>query len=167
MRPRTEPASGSSDAGHDARREAIRRIVRLRAVGTQEELRARLAREGFDVTQATLSRDLARLRARRVTLAEGGTVYELDEAKAPEGDDELSAMREMVVSVSEGEALVVIHTTPGAASAVALVLDRARLPGVLGTIAGDDTIFVAPVRGTPAARVNKKLKDLWKKGERT
>ena len=62
------------DEGQEARRNAIRQIIRTTRVGTQEELRQLLRDEGFDVTQATLSRDLSRLRARRVSLAEGGSV---------------------------------------------------------------------------------------------
>ncbi|HVE86878.1 MAG TPA: hypothetical protein VND93_28680, partial [Myxococcales bacterium] len=61
-----------------ARRETIRRLIRSRKVPTQEDLRELLASEGFDVTQATLSRDLARIGARRVPLPEGGSAYELE-----------------------------------------------------------------------------------------
>src|ERR671930_436364 len=66
---------------HDTRRAAIRALIRSRRVGTQEELRQLLASQGYDVTQATLSRDLARLGARRVSLPEGGTAYEVEEAR--------------------------------------------------------------------------------------
>ena len=149
---------------HDTRRAAIRELIRSRMVGTQEELRQLLASRGYDVTQATLSRDLARLGARRVALREGGTAYEVEEARIPGGVESLASHRDQVISVMETDALVVIHTLAGAASAVALAVDRARLAEVAGTIAGDDTIFVAPSRGIGAGRVARQLKSLWTKG---
>lgn len=147
-----------------ARREAVRHILRTTRVGTQEDLRARLSLRGFDVTQATLSRDLSRLGARRVTLPDVGSVYELDSFKAPSGEGELARALSLVTGIEESVALVVVMTAPGAASSVALALDRARLGEVLGTIAGDDTIFLAPARTSSAAAVVKILKKLWKKG---
>lgn len=149
---------------HAARREAIRDIIRTQRVGTQEDIRRELARRGVEATQATISRDLAHLRARRVSLPGGGTAYELDELPVNEGEAALAGIKDLVTAVNEGDALLVINTVPGAASVVASQLDRARLAGVLGTIAGDDTIFVAPARGVPPARLVKKLKSLWSKG---
>lgn len=146
-----------------ARREAIRRLLRARRVSTQEELGELLKREGIGVTQATLSRDLAKLMARRVTLPDGGTVYELEDARAP-GDDALGSVRALVTTVDESDAMVVVHTVPGGAPAVAAAIDRARAPGVLGTIAGDDTIFIVPVKGVKPMRVKKDLLAVWKKG---
>lgn len=149
---------------HDTRRAAIRELIRSRMVGTQEELRQLLASRGYEVTQATLSRDLARLGARRVALREGGTAYEVEEVRVPDGAESLASRRDQVISVVETDALVVVHTMPGAASAVALAVDRARLGEVAGTIAGDDTIFIAPARGVGPGRVARQLKSLWLKG---
>jgi len=148
-----------------SRREAIRHLIRTEQIGTQEELRERIAKLGFDVTQATLSRDLARLRARRVTLAEGGSVYEIEgfPAVASPGGD-LERVRDMVTRVLAGDTLVVVHTLPGAASAVARALDGAKLTDLLGTIAGDDTIFLAPAPGSAPAKLVKGLISTWKKG---
>lgn len=153
-----------SQAESTTRREAIRELLRRERIGTQEELRERLSAVGFDVTQATLSRDLARLRVRRVTLAEGGSVYEIEGAPAPLTEGQLERVRTMVTSVRPGDALVVVNTLPGAAPAVALALDSAKLPSVLGTIAGDDTIFLCPASGVTPARVVKQLASVWKKG---
>ncbi len=139
---------------------AIRRILRGRAVGTQEDLARLLALEGFDVTQATLSRDLAQLRARRVSRPEGGTVYELESALGLLGDHRLREVGEMVVSVVENSQMVVLLTQPGAAPTVARAIDLARLPESLGSLAGDDTIFVAPSRSTSARHLAKRLRDL-------
>jgi transcriptional regulator of arginine metabolism len=153
----------------EARREAIRRLIRGRKVGTQEDLRTLLAAQGFEVTQGTLSRDLARLGARRAPGAEGGTVYELppDGAAAPSSPGLLDALDPLVRGVRDNGALVVVHTTPGAAPAVALALDQARLPEVLGTIAGDDTVFVAPLQAASASRLTRVLQGLLRKGRRS
>ena len=132
-----------------ARRAQITALIRAHRIGTQAELRERLRARGHAVTQATLSRDLARLRARRVTLPGGGTAYELDAA----GDDRAreAAVAALVVDVRDGAAMVVIHTRPGGAPAVAAWLDDARVASVLGSIAGDDTIFIVPERRVTAA----------------
>lgn len=132
----------------DRRREAVARILRDRRVGTQEELLAALAGAGFPATQATLSRDLARLGARRVAAPGGGTVYELPEEERRDG---VEALRGLVSRVDSNGSLVVVRTHPGSAPAVARAIDLARVEGLLGTIAGDDTVFVAPARG-PGAR---------------
>jgi transcriptional regulator of arginine metabolism len=151
----------------EARREAIRRLIRGRRVATQEDLRTLLAGQGFEVTQGTLSRDLARLGARRAPGVEGGTVYELP----PEGTTALpgviEALNPLVRGIRDNGTLVVVHTTPGAAQAVALALDQARLPEVLGTIAGDDTVFVAPMQAASASRLTRVLQGLLRKGRRS
>jgi transcriptional regulator of arginine metabolism len=125
------------------RRLAVARIIRGRPVSTQEELLAALSRAGFRATQATLSRDLARLGARRVSRPGGGSFYELGDDLAGEGAPSLAGL---ATSVTANGSLVVVRTSPGSAPAVARAIDLLRLPQVLGTIAGDDTIFVAPAR---------------------
>ena len=138
------------------RRTEIRSLITARQVATQEELRSLLADRGHDVTQATLSRDLAQLGARRAAQPGGGTYYELPDM--PRTATPLLA--DLVRTIDDNGMLVVVHTTQGAAQVVAGLLDRARLPEVLGTIAGDDAIFIAPARGISTARVIKKLRDL-------
>lgn len=123
-----------------SRRDAIQRLLTANTVATQEELRRRLAKEGFVATQTTLSRDLAWLGARRVSRAGGGTTYALDGLPA----HPVRELRELIVDVSYNQALVVVLTRPGAASAIARALDEERPKEMLGTLAGDDTIFVAP-----------------------
>ena len=136
------------------RRQAIRALIASRPIATQEELRELLAARGHAVTQATLSRDLAQLGARRAAQPGGGTSYELADApRAP-------LLRDLVRAVDDNGSLVVIHTTPGAAQVVASTFDRAHLPEALGTIAGDDTIFVAPARGVTSTRLAKRLRDV-------
>lgn len=136
-----------------ARRAAIAELVRSRRVATQGELQRLLRERGIAATQATLSRDLAQLGARRAPLPDGGTAYEVDAAPPVRG----GVIAELVVGVRDAAALVVVHTLPGAAQAIAAQLDRARLPAVVGTLAGDDTIFVVPERRTSPRRLAAQL----------
>lgn len=141
----------------DRRRDAVARILRSRRIGTQEELLAALASAGFRATQATLSRDLARLGARRVSRPEGGTVYELDGAAERNG---LGALRGLVQEITANASLVVIRTHPGSAPAIARAIDLGEIPEVLGTLAGDDTIFVAPSGDLRPRRLAARLAEL-------
>ncbi len=146
-----------------ARRAAIVELIRTRHVATQAELRELLSARGFDVTQATLSRDLAKLHARRASLPDGGTAYELEGFAARSGAEpaQLAAMADLVVGVRDGAAMVVVHTRPGVAAAIATLLDQARLDSVIGTIAGDDTIFVVPERKVTAKALAKRLEQMF------
>ncbi len=148
-------------AAQQARRDAIRALLRGRRVTTQDALRRLLAREGFTVNQATLSRDLAQLGARRVALPAGGTAYELHNRTPAEDRDALRRLRSLIRGVEENGTLVVIQTLPGAASAIAAAVDEAALPEVLATLAGDDTLFLAPKKGASAAEAAKRLRKLW------
>lgn len=167
-RPSVAPATGGKSAtggqSFRARREAIRRILKANAVGTQEELGRLLQLEGHEVTQATLSRDLAKLRARRVPAADGGTIYELEIHGGAQPESRLRAVRTLILNVEEGEAMVVVRTIQGGAAAVAAALDTSPPRSVLGSLAGDDTIFVVPRKGVKPARVKRELLALWSKG---
>lgn len=113
------------------------------ALSTQEELATELKNRDFQVTQSTISRDLRRIGAVKTQDATGRTIYRLtdDLAATPVPSSNLEGL---VLDMAHNGALIVIHTTPGSASLVARHLDTLRADGVLGTIAGDDTIFVAP-----------------------
>jgi transcriptional regulator of arginine metabolism len=140
----------------DRRRDAVARVLRSRRVSTQEELLSALASEGFTATQATLSRDLARLGARRVSRRDGA-FYELPEDPSA---GPLAPLRGLVTGVAANGSLAVIRTQPGSASAVAHAIDRAGLDQVLGTIAGDDTIFVAPAVAVTPRKLASRLATL-------
>jgi transcriptional regulator of arginine metabolism len=145
-----------------ARRALIVELIRTRHVATQHDLRELLRGKGHDVTQATLSRDLAKLRARRVSLPSGGTAYEIEGFGARTDEpSQLAAMASLVIGIREGAAIVVIHTRPGAAQAVAALLDQARLDSIIGSIAGDDTIFVVPERRVTTVALAKALRRLF------
>jgi len=133
-------------AGRQAR---IVSVLSSRSVHSQGELAALLADEGIDVTQATLSRDLEELGAVKLRGADGGGgVYVVPEDGSPVrgvagGTERLSRLLgELLVSTDSSANLAVLRTPPGAAHYLASAIDRATLPEVVGTIAGDDTIMV-------------------------
>jgi transcriptional regulator of arginine metabolism len=127
----------------DRRQRAIADLIRSHALGSQEELAERLSSLGYVVTQATISRDLEQLGAVKVRRA-GQISYALPEQVRNEPSPRLAAVfRDWVRSVDTAANLVVIRTPPGSAHLVGVVLDNAELEDVIGTICGDDTIFVA------------------------
>ncbi|MHB1738153.1 MAG: arginine repressor [Actinomycetes bacterium] len=139
-------------ATRGARHRRILELLRHAPVRSQTELGRRLAAEGLHVTQATLSRDLEELGAVRIRDAEGTLVY----AAPAEGPDRTPrvpepaeaegraarVLEELLVSAEASGPLVVVRTPPGGAQFLASALDQSGLPGVLGTIAGDDTVLV-------------------------
>jgi transcriptional regulator of arginine metabolism len=152
-------------AGRQAR---IVAILSASSISSQSELAARLADEGVEVTQATLSRDLEELGAVKLRGADGGVgVYVVPEDGSPVrgvsgGTARLSRLlSELLVSVDFSANLAVLRTPPGAADYLASAIDRAALPYVVGTIAGDDTLFVAarePMTGAELASTLESLK---------
>lgn len=117
-------------------------------VHSQAELGQLLTAEGVAVTQATLSRDLEELQATKVRLSHGQQVYAVpvDGALRLPSVADLARLgrllAELLVTADAAGSLVVIRSAPGGAGLLGLELDRARLPGVLGTVAGDDTVLV-------------------------
>lgn len=124
----------------DARRDAIREILARHPVATQEGLRRHLAARGIRAAQATLSRDMAALGVQRATRP-GGSRYVVD---GDAGVLPIDPVRRLVDGVDTNGALVVVRTKASAAPTVARALDEAGLSDVMGTLAGDDTVFVAP-----------------------
>jgi len=111
---------------------------------TQEELVQELRSQAFTVTQSTISRDLSRLGAVKARDTSGRIVYRLPEDVPTAPAMPSSDFKDLLVNVQHNGSLIVISTTPGSASLVAHQLDKSKPEGILGTIAGDDTIFVAP-----------------------
>ena len=142
------------------RRRALLRILREGDAATQGELVDALRDEGYDVTQATVSRDLHELRA--VKVRHGNEVAYRFPEDVPRlrgrHDDLANELSEFAVDVNEAGNLVIVATLPGHASAVARAIDLAHVPAVRGTIAGDDTIFVA----TPDAATAHELATEWR-----
>jgi transcriptional regulator of arginine metabolism len=132
-----------------ARQARVVALLSSRPVHSQGELAALLAGEGIEVTQATLSRDLEELGAVKLRGADGGGgVYVVPEDGSPVrgvsgGTERLSRLLgELLVSTDASGNLAVLRTPPGAAHYLASAIDRAALPDVVGTIAGDDTVLV-------------------------
>ncbi len=147
------PTPGSSPATKTARQARITAILRGERVRSQAELAARLADDGVQVTQATLSRDLVEIGAVRVRGSEGVLVYAVpgeggDRAATSGVGQEILDARleklcgELLVTAEASANLVVLRTPPGAANFLALAIDHSVMPSILGTIAGDDTVLL-------------------------
>ena len=133
------------------RRDAIVRIVRLGSVGRQAELVELLHREGFDATQSSVSRDL-----RELGVVKGADRYLLPAAEDALTPSHFEDVRSFMKGYrAAGPTLTVLRTTTGAAQSVAIAIDKAHWPEIVGTIAGDDTIFIA----TESIRAQRKLHD--------
>jgi transcriptional regulator of arginine metabolism len=140
------------------RQGAILRLVQERALSTQSELADALREQGIETVQGTVSRDVAQLGLVKVRNADGRLVYALPGSADLDRLSELaSALRRSATDLVAAANLVVIHTPPGNANVLASAIDRAGLPDVAGTVAGDDTIFVAPREGVSAAELAEEL----------
>ncbi|PTA67638.1 arginine repressor [Deinococcus arcticus] len=128
----------------DQRQKRIQDIIARESVSTQGELVERLRAEGIRVTQATVSRDINELRLVRLPVGKGRHRYALAQTASHTGaEEELARLfQNFVHDVDRGENMLVIRTAEGHASGVALLLDRVRRDDIVGTIAGEDTIFV-------------------------
>jgi len=127
-----------------SRIQALRKLLAAGESSTQEELVHRLGDLQFEVTQSTISRDLRRLGAIKAIDSSGRTIYRLPDDPSLTPFTPSNGFRGLMIDIEHNGAMIVIHTTPGSASLVARQLDHTKPFGILGTIAGDDTIFVAP-----------------------
>jgi len=149
-------ASSSEHTLTGARREALRQIITHTAVGRQADLVRLLARAGHRATQSSVSRDL-----RELGVAKLGDRYVLPD-DAPAAGNGFAAVAGFVREVQPaGVSLTVVRTSAGAAQSVAIVLDRARWPEVVGTISGDDTIFVATANAAAQRKLLSRLHDTF------
>jgi transcriptional regulator of arginine metabolism len=140
------------------RRNAILRVLRTGVVRRQRDLAQLLKREGFDVTQSSVSRDLREL---GVLKAGGRYLTPPDEISRANGD--FGTLSQFVRTVrAAGNSLTVIRTTIGAAGSVAVALDKAEWPEVVGTISGDDTIFLATADSRAQQRLIERLNSLFR-----
>ncbi|MBA2476008.1 MAG: arginine repressor [Actinobacteria bacterium] len=136
------------------RQGAILRLVQDRPLSTQAEVAQALRQAGYEAVQTTVSRDIAQLGLVKVRGAEGRLVYALPGAADLSRQSELTAaLRRSTVSLAPTGSLVVLKTPPGTANALARAIDEAMLPDVAGTVAGDDTIFVAAREGLSGAEL--------------
>jgi len=146
-----------------ARQRAIRDLVDQRPIRTQQELAAALRERGFRTTQATISRDVAELgliKRGRKGIQAYALPPRLVEAETS-GEDRLRKLvSDLPVEVREAGLLVILRTLPGSAHAIAAALDRARWPEVAGSIAGDDTVFVACPDRRAVQQVRRRFQEL-------
>ena len=141
------------------RQRRILEIVSNETIGTQKELAERLQQEGFDTTQATISRDIKELLLVKVNI--GGDRYKYVIAQeTPVTDAKLRmVLREFILSYDYSENLLILNTAPGNANTVASAIDRARWPQVIGTLAGDDTVMLVIKPKEAVQEVVEKIED--------
>jgi transcriptional regulator of arginine metabolism len=140
------------------RRTQILNLLRTDPEVTQEMLRRKLARHGIQVTQATVSRDLEELGL--VKTRSGYRLPETAEPSAPVQPTLQVILKEFLREVSQASNLVVLKTYPGNAHSVAAALDAQNWPEVVGTVAGDDTVFVAARSVREAVQMRKKIRGI-------
>jgi transcriptional regulator of arginine metabolism len=126
-------------------------IIRTNKVANQSELKIKLAERGMETTQSSISRDLKKL----------GVVKVDGYYKTPSIAPGESSKVDRLDAVTAGENMIVLKTGPGNANRAAVIIDRSNIPGLLGTIAGDDTIFVAVANRKEQAKVLKKIFSLF------
>jgi transcriptional regulator of arginine metabolism len=145
------------------RQHRIAKLLEQRAVGSQQMLVDLLAADGVSATQTTVSRDLEELGALKVRLPGGETAYALPELpihQVAPADHLRRVLGEWAVEVGWSQNVVVCRTPPGCAHVVASALDRSSLEGVMGTVAGDDTVLVVVAEGHRAAGLAEYLRAL-------
>lgn len=151
----------SGDDSWRKRQAAIRELIAKEPIGSQSLLLRRLAARGFRVTQPSVSRDLQELQV--VKTAGRYQLLEKLTAAAPPPSDELAeAGRAIRAFRPAGPNLIVVKTPPGRASAVAVAIDRELWPEVVGTVAGDDTLFLATTGRPGQSRLEQRLARLIK-----
>lgn len=127
-------------------------------IETQEELAERLRQDGYEVTQATVSRDIRELKLSKVPTGGGGQKYvSLQQDDSHMGDKYVRVLKDGFVSADAAQNILVIKTVSGMAMAVAAALDALRFAEVVGCIAGDDTIFVAVHTAEEARALKDKI----------
>jgi transcriptional regulator of arginine metabolism len=151
-------------SGKVLRHDAVRELIRKQRIGSQEQLRELLAKKGFDVAQATLSRDIRELRLLKVPDADGGHHYTLP----PETWDNSPPLRRLLAALFVGAEgvrnMLVVKTLAGGAQAIAEAMDWEEWPEVVGTLAGDDTILVILREDAALPVIRERIEDLAGEG---
>ena len=147
------------------RLEALRLIISSQQLGSQDELLNALQKEGFKLTQATLSRDLKQLKVAKAASMSGNYVYVLPNETMYKRVSTPNSIREMMrvpgfISINFSGNMGIIKTRPGYASSIAWNIDNSDVPEILGTIAGDDTIFIVIKEGVKHKDVIEALSDV-------
>lgn len=144
------------------RQNLIVKIVKSTPVHTHEELISALATEGFNVTQATVSRDIKDLGLIKIPSSDGGSVYSMPELSRDIKGTRIDMVSDSVRSVKSAMHTIVINTYPGMASAVAAAIDSSMHSEILGSVAGDDTVLVIAQSQEKAQELEDKIKTVFK-----
>lgn len=142
------------------RQQAIAALIEKYQIGTQEELAEKLREAGFNVTQATVSRDIRQMNLKKASVNGEKSCYIMLKEEAPLTGAYGSALKESLVSVDIAMNLLVLKTHPGMAMAVAAAVDALHFGEIVGTIAGDDTVMVAIRSVEEAQAVQKKFQEM-------
>lgn len=146
------------------RQQQIRDLIVARPIRTQQELASALRDRGFRATQATVSRDVAEMGLTKLNSDDGERAYALPVRGGPpetSADERLAMiLRDLPIRIRRAGLMLVLRATPGSAHAIAAALDRTGWPEVAGSIAGDDTVFVACSDRTALDRLLKRLNRL-------
>lgn len=143
------------------RQQKIIELIEQHNIETQEELATMLKKEGFEATQATMSRDIRELKLSKIPLGDGHQKYVIMQAKDQLlGDKYVKVCREGYASMDMAQNILVMKTVPGMAMAVAAAMDAMQFKEVAGCIAGDDTVMMAVRSVEETKELMKKLKKL-------
>ncbi len=139
--------------------DALKDLLKKNKASTQDDICKALENKGYSVNQTKVSRLLRQIGAVKVVTAQGQIIYSLLREPAPPKTDTL--LSQLILDIVSNETMIVIFTSPGSASMIARLLDYEQVStGILGTIAGDDTIFVAPKSIQEIPKIVEKLKSL-------
>lgn len=147
-----------------SRHEKIKELIQQYDIDTQEELASRLNEAGFKVTQATVSRDIRALKMMKVTGKDGKSRYViLQELPTEMGEKYTRVLHDALLTIDQGQNILVIRTVPGMAMGVAAALDALNWEEILGSIAGDDTVMCVARTLEEASSVAERLKSILQK----
>ena len=147
-----------------ARHEKIKELIQQYDIDTQEELASRLNEAGFKVTQATVSRDIRALKMMKVTGKDGKSRYViLQELPTEMGEKYTRVLHDALLTIDQGQNILVIRTVPGMAMGVAAALYALNWEEILGSIAGDDTVMCVARTLEEASSVAERLKSILQK----
>ena len=142
------------------RHQTIIALIEKYRIETQEELAAKLRLAGYDVTQATVSRDIRQLNLKKVSVSGGRSYYTAGREEIPLSGAYQTVLKESLVLVDVAMNMLVLKTHPGMAMAVAAAVDALQFGEIVGTIAGDDTVMVAIRSVEDALKVQKIFREM-------
>ena len=147
------------------RHSKILELLNKYEIETQEDLTKHLKSEGINVTQATVSRDIRQMKLVKVMTKNGKYKYAAYSSQSSDLDDRIvTVFREAVLTIDYANNFVCLHTITGMAQAAAVAIDSLKLNEIIGTVAGDDTLFIMVRNEETARELAKKFENLIKKG---